>query len=376
MTSTTSAATRTVKFLDLPKQYEEERDELLPAIERVLRSGQFVGGSDIEALEAEIAAVLGVKHVVALNSGTDALILGLMALGAGPGDEVITPSNSFIASTAAIAHVGATPVFADVLDDQMIDPAAIEAAITPKTVAIMPVHLTGRVADMQRIVEIAGRHKLAIIEDSAQAFGSKIGARAAGTFGDIGAFSMHPLKNLNAAGDAGFVVVRDDETAEKVRKLRNHGFLDRDTSLVFGFASRLDTLQAAILRVRLRRIESIVERRRANANIYDALLARDRIFVPETPAEMFHTYHLYVVQVDDRDAVQRGLAAAGIGTKVHYPTPIHLQPAASALGWRAGSLPNTERQGSRILSIPINQFLGADDITYVSETINALTAAS
>jgi dTDP-4-amino-4,6-dideoxygalactose transaminase len=369
--STASVATRSVPFLDLPAQYEEEREELLPVIERVLRSGHFVGGDDIDLLEAELAEGLGAEHVIALNSGTDALILGLLALGIGPGDEVITPSNSFVASSAAIAHVGAVPVFADVLDDQMIDPDAVAAAITSRTKAIMPVHLTGRIADMGRIGEIATRNSLAVIEDAAQAFGSRFGSGAAGTFGDVGCFSTHPLKNLNAAGDGGFVVVRDRAVADKVRKLRNHGFVDRDTSVQFGFVSRMDTLQAAILRVRLRRVDGVVERRRRNARIYDELLDREHIFVPPSPPELYHTYHLYVIQVDVRDELQRSLAAKSIGTKIHYPVPIHLQPAAAALRYRVGSLPATERQADRILSVPINQFLSEDDVAYVCAAINA-----
>jgi dTDP-4-amino-4,6-dideoxygalactose transaminase len=380
MTSSTRSAAspasppRVVPFLNFPAQFEEEREELTSAVMRVFERGDFVGGAEIEAFERDVAAYTGVAHAIALNSGTDALLYGLSALGVGTGDEVITPSNSFVASTAAIAHLGATPVFADVLDDQMLDPAAVRAAITPRTKAIMPVHLTGRVAPMRELSALAQQHGLAIIEDAAQAFGSKRDGRFAGTTGDVGAFSAHPLKNLNAAGDAGFVLTGDDALAERIRRLRNHGFKDRDTSLEFGFVSRMDTLQAAVLRMRLPRVANVIARRRANAARYDALLDRARVFVASDPPEMFNTYHLYVVQVDRRDELQAFLAARGVQTKVHYPVPIHLQPAAASLGFGRGSLPVTERQADRILSIPVNQFLAPDDIAYVAATINEFYA--
>jgi dTDP-4-amino-4,6-dideoxygalactose transaminase len=380
MTSSTRSAVlpvsgaRTVPFLNFPAQFEEEREDLTAAVMRVFERGDFVGGADIEAFEHEVAAYAGAAHAVALNSGTDALVYGLSALGLGAGDEVITPSNSFVASTAAIAHVGAKPVFADVLDDQMLDPAAVRAAITPRTKAIMPVHLTGRVAAMGELRELARSHHLAIIEDSAQAFASKLDGKFAGLLGDVGAFSAHPLKNLNAAGDAGFVLTQDAAVAERIRGLRNHGFRDRDTALRFGFVSRMDTLQAAVLRVRLPRVAGVVARRRANAARYDALLDRANVFVPSDSPQMFNTYHLYVVQVERRDELQASLSARGIATKVHYPLPIHLQPAAAHLGYARGSLPVTERQADRILSIPINQFLAPDDIAYVAAAINEFYA--
>lgn len=369
-----ASAARTVPFLNFPAQFEEEREDLTAAVMRVFERGDFVGGADIEAFEHEVAAYAGAAHAIALNSGTDALVYGLSALGLGAGDEVITPSNSFVASTAAIAHVGASPVFADVLDDQMLDPAAVRAAITPRTKAIMPVHLTGRVAAMGELAQIARAHHLAIIEDAAQAFGSKIDGKFAGTLGDVGAFSAHPLKNLNAAGDAGFVLTDDGAVAERIRGLRNHGFRDRDTALRFGFVSRMDTLQAAVLRVRLPRVAGVVARRRANAARYDALLRRAHVFVPNDSPHMFNTYHLYVVQVERRDELQAFLAKRGVSTKVHYPLPIHLQPAAEHLGYARGSLPVTERQADRILSIPINQFLAPDDVAYVAAAINEFYA--
>ena len=271
-----NAGERTVPFTAFRAQFAEERHALMTAIEGVLERGDFVGGADVAALEDELAQYLGTAHVVALNSGTDALFLGLLAAGIKPGDEVITPSNSFIASTATIVHAGATPVFADVLPDQMIDPAAIERAITPRTTAIMPVHLTGRMADMTAIDAIAKKHGLAVIEDAAQSIGSSHAGRKSGTWGNVGAFSAHPLKNLNATGDGGFIATSDAAIAGRMRKLRNHGLVDRDTVTEFGFCSRLDTMQAAVLRIRLRALPGVIARRDALAAEYRRRLDRDR----------------------------------------------------------------------------------------------------
>lgn len=356
--------------VNLKAQFEEERDALMPLVEDVFARGDYVFGEAVARLEEELAQYCGVKYTVALNSGTDALLMGLRALNIGPGDEVITPSNSFVASTAAIALLGGTPVFADVLPNQSIDPAAIEAAVTPKTRAIMPVHLTGRMANMTAIAKIASRHGLAIIEDAAQSIGSRYDGVLAGSAGDVGAFSTHPLKNLNAAGDGGFVTTNDPAIAERVRRLRNHGFIDRDTIVEWGSVSRMDTLQAVVLRFRLSRLASVIERRRKNANVYFANLRPSGFYVPpESPSE-YNTYHLFVIQVDRREDLQRFLSDRGIGTKVHYPVPIHLQPAAAYLGYPPGSLPNTERQAERILTIPINQFLTEADVVQISEAVN------
>lgn len=364
------AGTRRVRYVDFPAQFAEERETLMPLVERVFACGDFVGGEEVGRLEEDVARYLGARRAIALSSGTDALWLALRALGIGAGDEVITAANSFIASAAAIFHTGADPVFADVLPDQMLDPQAVEAAITPRTRAIMPVHLTGRVADMEALLDIARRHGLAVIEDAAQSFGSKSGDRYAGTIGTVGCFSAHPLKNLNAAGDAGFIVTADDAIADRIARLRNHGLGDRDTSLEFGFVSRLDTLQAAVLRHRITRVDGVIARRRKNAASYDRLLDATVAFVPAVPETMFHTYHLYVIQVEHRDEMQRRLGERGISTKIHYPVPIHLQPAAARLGYRRGSLPATERQAERILSLPINQFLTHDDVAYVAQAVN------
>jgi dTDP-4-amino-4,6-dideoxygalactose transaminase len=359
------AALRRIGYVNLPAQFEEERAEILQAVEGVFRRGDFIGGEAVGKLEAELSAYLGTPHVVTLNSGTDALILAMKALDIGPGDEVITPPNSFVASTAAIIAAGATPIFADVLPDQNIDPAAVEAAVTPRTRAIMPVHLTGRMADMNPLMATARKHSLAVIEDSAQSVGSTYDGRMSGTIGTFGCFSAHPLKNLNAAGDAGFVVTADAELAARIRRLRNHGLINRSDVQEWGTVSRLDTLQAEVLRIRLRHLPSVIERRRRNVAQYRDALAGLPIFIPPCRNIEFNTFHTFVIQTDRRDELQRFLAGKGIETAIHYPVPIHLQPAAAHLGHRRGTFPVTERQAERILTLPVNQFLSASDIGYI-----------
>lgn len=364
---------RRVPYVNFPAQFQEERERLMPLIEGVLARGEFILGASVEALEADLATYFGVPHVITLNSGTDALFLSMKALGIGPGDEVITPPNSFVASTATIAALGARPVFADVLPNQCLDPAAAEAVITPRTKAIMPVHLTGRVADLPAFLAMANRHGLAVIEDAAQAVGSMLDGRKAGSFGQVGCFSTHPLKNLNAAGDGGFVTTSDAALAEKLRKMRNHGMADRNTVPEWGALSRMDALQAEILRFRLGRLPSVITRRRANAALYGELLHPEIKWVADGARE-FNTYHLFVIQVEHRDELQFFLKARGISTAIHYPTPIHLQPAAASLGYRKGAFPVCERQSDRILSLPIHQFLVRDDVAYVASCIHAFTS--
>lgn len=364
-----------IPYVDLSRQFAEERDELLAVVTAALMRGDYVGGADVAALEADLAAFHGGGEVVALNSGTDALMLAMLALGIGRGDEVITPANSFVASTAAVVHVGATPVLVDVLPDQNLDPDAVDKAITPRTKAIMPVHLTGRMAEMDAVMALAGKHGLKVIEDAAQSIGSMHKGRLAGTIGDMGCFSAHPLKNLNACGDAGFLVTRDAEAARRIRLLRSHGLVDRNTVTEFGLVSRMDTLQASILRMRLKRLPSVIERRRRNAALYRALLDPAHVFVPAERPETFDTCHTFVIQVDRRDELQAHLAAQGIGTGIHYPVPIHLQPAAARLGYGPGAFPVVEAQAKRIITLPVNQFLTAADVERVAGAVNAFFKA-
>jgi|TARA_B100000315_G_scaffold21643_1_gene18873 dTDP-4-amino-4,6-dideoxygalactose transaminase len=362
--------TAPIRYVDMAAQFAEQRDEIMARVEAVLAEGKLVGGPDIEILEKEVAEFCGVAHAVALNSGTDALALGMMALGIGAGDEVILPPNSFIASAAAVATIGATPVFADVRDDLNMDPEKVEAAITPQTKAIMPVHLTGRIADMTPLAEIAKRNGLLVIEDASQSFGSRYEDRLAGSFGDVGCFSAHPLKNFNAAGDSGFLTTDNGELAEKVARMGNHGLIGKGLSESFGHVSRMDTLQAAILRYKLEVLPGVIERRRGNAALYGELLDPAHVFMaPEREVE-FNTYHTFVIQVDRRDELKAYLAERQIRSAIHYPVPIHLQPAASHLGHKAGDFPMVERQAERILSLPVYQNLTQDELRRVADAAN------
>jgi len=361
-----------IPYVNLPAQADEQMPELAAIFERVVRRGSFVGaGAELERLEARLAEYCGTREAVALNSGTDALLLALKVAGIGPGDEVITPPNSFIASTAVIVHLGARPVFVDVLADQNIDPAAIERAITPKTRAIMPVHLTGRVCRMDAILEIAERHGLLVIEDAAQSIGSMFQGRKSGSFGHFGCFSAHPLKNLNAMGDAGFVTTNESAAAARMRRLRTHGMADRETVDEWGFVSRMDVLQAAILDYRLDKLPDVIAKRRENAALYQRLIKHEKVFVPPCRQDEFNTFHTFVIQVERRDDLQGHLRAIGIKTAIHYPVPIHLQPAAAGLGYRKGDFPAAERQAERILTLPVNQYMSVKDVEAVAGEVLA-----
>jgi len=360
-------APRDIPYVDLPAQGREQLAELRRIFEEVVLRGTFVAaGEEIERFEARIAEFCGTEHAVALNSGTDALRLAMTAAGIGPGDEVITPPNSFVASTATIVQVGAKPVFADVLPDQNIDPEAIERAITPRTKVVMPVHLTGRVCRMDEILDIAARHRLIVIEDAAQSIGSMYQGRKSGSFGRFGCFSAHPLKNLNALGDAGFVTTNDGAAAARIRRLRSHGMAERDSVEEWGMVSRMDVLQAAVLNYRLDKLPEVIARRRDNAVRYQRLLKHERMFVPPCRQDEYNTFHTFVIQADRRDELQVHLRDRGIKTAIHYPRPIHLQPAARSLGYKRGDFPVAERQAARILTLPINQYLTPADIETVA----------
>jgi len=359
-----------IPYINLSAQWDQEREKLLPILNRIFASGQYVGGQEITEFENQVAQYCGVKYAVALNSGTDALFCGLVALGIGSGDEVITPPNSFIASTAAIVHCGAKPVFVDVNPDQNINPEMIESAITQKTKSIMPVHLTGRVADMRPILEIAEKYQLSVIEDAAQSIGSMYDNQLAGGMGTIGCFSTHPLKNLNACGDGGFLTTNKKDIAEKIVLMRNHGLIDRNKVVRFGIVSRMDTIQAAILNYRLQGLPDVIEKRRKNAALYHQLLNSESVFYPPEKGIEFNTYHTFVIQVKKRDELQSYLEKKGIGTSINYPIPIHLQPSSQFLGYKASDFPITEEQAKHILSIPIHQFLSKNDIQKIAQSIN------
>jgi dTDP-4-amino-4,6-dideoxygalactose transaminase len=361
-----------IPYVNLPAQGRDQLADLQRIFEAVVLRGSFVGtDDDVAVLERRLADYCGAAEAVALNSGTDALSLAMRVAGIGEGDEVITPPNSFVASTAAIVQVGATPVFADVLADQNIDPEKITRAITPKTKAIMPVHLTGRVCRMDEIMDIADRHGLIVIEDAAQSIGSMYQGRLSGSFGHFACFSAHPLKNLNALGDGGFVTTNDKAAAQRMRRLRAHGMADRQTVEEWGAVSRMDTLQAAILNYRLDKLPDVIAKRRANAALYQGLLQHDRVYMPSCRNEEFNTFHTFVIQVDRRDELQAYLKDCGIKTAIHYPVPIHLQPAARTLGHKKGDFPVTERQAERILTLPVNQYMSSADVEAVAGEVLA-----
>ena len=359
-----------IPYANLNAQWQDDREELLPIIEKVFSSGQYVGGDEVEIFERSVAKFCNVKYAVALNSGTDALTLALHILGVKRGDEVITPPNSFIASTAVIKHLGASPVFVDVLPDQNIDPSKIEAAINSKTRAIMPVHLTGRMCDMDSIMRIAEKYNLKVIEDAAQAIGSKYKNKLSGSIGDIGCFSTHPLKNLNACGDGGFLTTNDKDICAKTKVLRSHGIIERDIIKQFGYVSRMDNLQGAILNFRLSKLGKIINKRRKNAELYINTINQNNIFFPKHNKYEFNTYHTFVIQTEQRDELKEYLKKNGVETAIHYPTPIHLQPASIVFGYKEGDFPVVEKQAKQILTLPINQSLNQPDIELISSLIN------
>ena len=364
-------ATERISYTGLTQQWISDREALLPIIEGVLKSGAFVGGPYIDKLETKLASLCKTRFCIALNSGTDALVCSLILAGVRPGDEVITPPNSFIASTAAIVHIGAIPVFADVLENQNIDPSAIELVISKKTKAIMPVHLTGRLCDMRRICEIGNKYDVPIIEDAAQAVSSKLFDKPAGSWGLTGAFSTHPLKNLNACGDGGFVTTDNEDIYQKLKKMRNHGMEDRNVVDSFGYVSRMDNLQAAILIYRLTKLKEIIDRRRENAKIYFENLNQNAVITcPEETGEL-NTYHTFVIQVKKRDKLKIFLEKNGVGTAIHYPTPIHKQKAfENKFGRSATTYPICEQQANEILSLPVHQYLTKTQVETVAHLVN------
>lgn len=358
-----------IKRLNLKKQWEAQEKKILPLLLKCMRSGNYVGSSDIENLEGKLAKFHKVKYCVCTNSGTDALTLALHILGLKKGDEVITQSNSFIASTATIIHLGAKPVFVDVKEDQMINENKIQEKITKRTKIIMPVHLTGRMANMKKIMDIAKKNSLHVVEDCAQAIGSKYNNKRSGVFGDIGCFSTHPLKNLNACGDGGFIILNDRNKYLKIKKLVNHGLIDRNKCETFGYVSRMDSIQSVILNFRLKYLNKIVQKRREIAKIYFKELNNLPITLPVEKSNEFNTYHLFVIQSDKRSQLISYLNKKGIETGIHYPLPIHQQKAYKKIYKKKISLKITENQSKKILSLPINEFLKKNEVMYICNSI-------
>ena len=357
-----------VPYLSLKRQFSELNISSL--FERVFSDCNFINGAQVEIFERNFAELCGVPYAVAVNSGTDALLFALKASGVGPGDEVITAPNSFIASAGAIALAGAKPVFVDVQADYNLDVEKIEDAITPKTRAVLPVHLTGNPCDMGPIVDLCNRFGLELIEDAAQAVGASYRGQKVGSFG-IGCFSLHPLKNLNACGDGGVLTTKSKEIYERVRGIRNHGLINRDESVEFGYCSRLDTLQAVVVLEGLKRLPGLTLARQANARYYDELLASafPNVILPPRKEGFDQVFHTYVVRVRNRSELIKFLEKNGVETKIHYPIPLHLQKAAASLGYKKGDFPVCESQSSEILTLPIHQYLSREDQEYVVSTI-------
>lgn len=363
-----------VPLLDLQAQYRPIREDVMAAIARVCDSQRFIGGPEVEGLERELASVLGVAEAVGVSSGTDALLAAMMALGVGPGDEVVTTAYSFFATCGSIVRLGARPVLVDIDPATCnIDPAGVAAAITPRTRAVVPVHLYGCSADMAPILEAAGRAGVAVVEDAAQAIGARYRGRAVGGLGTMGCFSFFPSKNLGAFGDGGLVVTNDRSLAARLRLIRNHGAEAKYYHRMVGGNFRLDALQAAVLRVKLPRLAAWTEARRRNAARYREMLAplvaRGRVRLPVEPEGCDHIYNQFVIRVDGRDRVKAGLERRHIGSEVYYPVPFHLQECFAGLGYRRGQFPAAEEAAGQTLALPIYGELTEEQQRYVAESI-------
>lgn len=359
-----------IPFADLKAEYEAYRAEIDTAVSRTLSSGWYILGPEVAAFEAAFAAYTGVAHAVGVASGTDALLLGLKALGVGPGDEVITVAHTAVATIAAIELAGATPVLVDI-DSQTytMDPEQVETAVTPRTKVIIPVHLYGHPADMEAILEIAIQHRLQVLEDCAQAHGALVEERRVGSMGDAAAFSFYPTKNLGALGDGGAVVTNRDDIARRLRLLRQYGWRERYISDLAGYNSRLDELQAAILQVRLAHLDEDNGRRQQLAARYSEQLENLPVQLPRIRPSASHVFHLYVMQTGRRAELAAFLQEKGVGTAVHYPVPVHLQPAYRHLAYASGSLPVTERAARRILSLPLYAHMPEEHVAVVCRAL-------
>lgn len=362
-----------VPLLDLKSEYAELREEILSALDRVCRNAAFVLGEEVEAFEREFAAYCGTKHCVALSNGTAALHLGLLALGVQPGDEVITSPNTFLATAEAITYCGARPVFVDINPATAnLDPKLLERAITPRTRAIIPIHLYGRVADMDAIQSIAADRKIRILEDAAQAHGARYRGRRTGGLGDAAAFSFYPTKNLGAYGEGGALTTNDDQIANFARAARSHGQTARYEHEFVGYNYRMHGFQGAVLRIKLGHLDAWTARRQEIARDYRRLLAGARVEMPVDDPRDECAYHQFVIYVKNRNAVITQLAAREIETAVHYPRPVHLQPAYSLLGYPPGVFPMAERACEQVLSLPIASGMKAHQVSYVTDSVREI----
>lgn len=361
-----------IPYVNLTKQAKSQKKEILDLLNRIIKKGQFVGGYEIDKFEKNICKLINVKHCVALNSGTDALTLGLHLMGIKKGDEVITTPNSFIASAAAIVHLGAVPIFVDICNDGNIDPKDLIKKISKKTKAIMPVHLSGRPCKMDKIISISKKYKIPIIEDAAQAIGTKFKNKFVGTFGKVGCFSAHPLKNLNAMGDSGYLVTDDKIIANKIKLLRNHGIKNRNDITDFGYVSRMDNFQAGILNLRLKKLKSIIAKRRSNAKLYFQKLKKlKEIKLPYEEKNQFNSFHTFIILANKRDKLKNYLEKKKISTAIHYPKLIFDQKAYTNKFKKINSkhYPKSKYYVSNILTLPINEFITKNEIKKISNEI-------
>jgi dTDP-4-amino-4,6-dideoxygalactose transaminase len=366
-----------IPFLDLKAQYRTIKPEIDAAIERVLETCEFTLGGEVAAFENEFARYCRVRHGVGVNSGTSALHLALLAAGVGPGDEVITVPFTFVATVSAIVYTGARPVFVDIDPRTFtLDVSAVEAAISERTKAIIPVHLYGQPADMDPIVGIARRHGLVVIEDAAQAHGAEYKGRRAGSMGDMGCFSFYPGKNLGAYGEGGMVVTDSPDYARTMRMLRDWGAEKKYQHVLKGYNYRLEGIQGAVLRVKLRHLEAWTEARRAAAARYDSSLASSGVEIPVAAASSRHVYHIYAIRTASRQKLQDALHEQGIQTGIHYPTPVHLLPAFADLGYEAGQFPHAERAAAEVLSLPIFPELAPEQSEAVARAVRRLAGAA
>jgi dTDP-4-amino-4,6-dideoxygalactose transaminase len=363
-------------FLDLKAQYANIRDEVNSAVEGVFESQIFIMGPEVSAFEEEVKAQVGCKYVFGCASGSDALLLALMALGIGPGDEVITVPFTFVATVGAIARLHARTVFVDIDPVTFnLDPKKLERAITPRTKAIIPVHLFGLCSDMDAILDIASKRGIPVVEDAAQAIGARIGDRASGSMGTFGCFSFFPSKNLGGAGDGGLITTNDVELAAKLRLLRNHGSKTKYDYVLLGINSRLDALQAAVLRVKLRHLDQWASGRRRNAARYRELLhAVGSVTLPQEPAGYCHVYNQYTIRSGKRDALKEFLQSRGIPSEIYYPHALHLQPAFADLGYAAGAFTEAEKCSAEVLSLPIYPELKDEQLEAVAQAIKEFQA--
>jgi dTDP-4-amino-4,6-dideoxygalactose transaminase len=370
----TARAAMTVPLLDLKAQYADIKAEMDAAIHRVLDGTRFIGGPEVSGLEEEIARYSQCAHAIACASGTDALLLSLRALDVGPGDEVVTGAYSFFASAGVIANAGATPVFVDIDPTTYnMDPHRLEAAITPRTKAVIAVHLYGQCCDLTAVHAVCEKRKVWLIEDAAQAIGSEWEGRRAGSVGHFGCFSFFPSKNLGAAGDGGMIVAQDAALADRVRLLREHGARPKYYHALVGTNSRLDALQAAILRVKLRHLDRWSEARARNAALYDQLFEGARVGRPWRDPRGRHIYNQYVLRVQRRDALRTHLADRGIGTEIYYPVPLHRQQCFATLGYAEGDMPQSEAAARETLALPIYPELTEEQLRYVAATVREHT---